>query len=122
MYSGNMGLSQRLDIVLQAASNLRHRDDIVFVFVGDGATRESVECSASEMRLPNVRFLATSPRRPCPEPKHGRPAVRAAVSALTKYLMPSKLYSALAAGSFVVAITDPACELRGSWMKRLLAL
>ena len=30
---------------------------------------------------------------------------------LTNYLMPSKLCSALAAGSFVVAVTDASCEL-----------
>ena len=56
-------------------------------------------------------FLTISPRPTSLKALCRRPPVGAAVSAGAKYLMPSKLYSALAAGCFIVAITDPSCEL-----------
>src|SRR5262249_39539950 len=39
MYSGNMGLCQSLDDVLDAAARLRARTEILFLMVGDGASR-----------------------------------------------------------------------------------
>ena len=36
MYSGNLGLAHSFDEFLEAARRLRDRDDIVFLFVGDG--------------------------------------------------------------------------------------
>lgn len=112
MYSGNMGLSQRLHIVLQTAADLRHRDDVVFVFVGDGATRNTLESLATEMKLTNVRFLDYQPKTDLAQSLSAADLQLVPLyPPLAKYLMPSKLYSALAAGCFIVAITDPSCEL-----------
>ncbi|MGH2735363.1 MAG: glycosyltransferase family 4 protein, partial [Actinomycetota bacterium] len=39
MYAGNVGLSQSLDLVVEAAAALRDRDDLAFVINGGGAAR-----------------------------------------------------------------------------------
>ncbi len=62
MYSGNMGLCQRLDDVLDAAERLGDRPEILFLLVGDGASRRRLESEVRERRLGNVRFLPYQPK------------------------------------------------------------
>ncbi|HTP30016.1 MAG TPA: glycosyltransferase family 4 protein [Anaeromyxobacteraceae bacterium] len=52
MYSGNMGRGHDMASLLEAARQLRHRSDIRFAFLGDGAGRPEVEAAVRE--LPNV--------------------------------------------------------------------
>jgi glycosyltransferase involved in cell wall biosynthesis len=112
MYSGNMGMSQNLARVLEAAELLRGREDIAFAMVGDGADRRNLVRSASEKRLTNVRFYDYQPKE----------ALATSLSAadvhlvilqphICQLLMPSKLYGALASGTPVLAITSDVSEL-----------
>lgn len=112
MYSGNMGLCQRLDEVLQAASLLRHRDEIQFVFIGDGASRRRLEDFVACENLGNVRFL------PYQAKEHLSESLSAANVHLvpldprvSSCLMPSKLYGILASGTPLIAIAPEKCEL-----------
>jgi len=57
MYIGTHGLSQGLSTVLDAAHQLRHRDDLHFVFAGQGAEREALIARAAELGLANTTFL-----------------------------------------------------------------
>jgi colanic acid biosynthesis glycosyl transferase WcaI len=61
MYAGNIGLSQGLEVVLDAADRLRSSADTVFVLVGGGASLEDLKAKSAAMRLPNVRFVPTQP-------------------------------------------------------------
>lgn len=112
MHAGNIGLSQNLDIVLAAAERLRAHDDIRFVFVGDGARRQTLERLAVERSLNNVVFIPFQPRAEMAASyaaadlflislKHG----------LAGYIVPSKLYSVLAAGRPYIAAIDSASEV-----------
>jgi putative colanic acid biosynthesis glycosyltransferase WcaI len=56
-HSGNMGVKQGLDIVLDAASRLREQREFVFLLVGDGVMKSRLEQRAAELDLANVRFL-----------------------------------------------------------------
>jgi colanic acid biosynthesis glycosyl transferase WcaI len=56
-HSGNMGVKQGLDVILQAAERSRDRDEIRYLFVGDGAMRAQLETKASARKLSNVLFL-----------------------------------------------------------------
>ena len=112
MYSGNLGLSQNLAQVLEAAERLRGREQIVFVFVGDGADRPNLEQTAKEKGLTNVRFFDYQPKADLAVSLSAadvhlvvlQPHVR-------RLLMPSKVYGALASGTPVLAITTDDCEL-----------
>lgn len=112
MYSGNMGLSQRLDDVLAAARLLADRPEVLFLLVGDGARRPALEQTAARLGLANVRFL----------PYQSKSELAASLSAADLHLlpvdprvigclMPSKLYGILAAGRPVLTIAPAECEL-----------
>ncbi|HPM79541.1 MAG TPA: glycosyltransferase family 4 protein [Candidatus Anammoximicrobium sp.] len=112
MYSGNMGLSQRLEQVLRAADGLRSRRDMVFVLVGGGAARPALERQAAELRLPNVRFVDYQPQSELPHSLSAADLHLLPVDPrVVPYLMPSKLYGILAAGAPVLAVAPQDCEL-----------
>jgi colanic acid biosynthesis glycosyl transferase WcaI len=110
MYAGNVGFSQSLDLVLDAANALAHDPDLVFVINGGGAARPGLERKASN--LPNVHFVDMQPKDRLPE-------VLAAADihvvplrqGLARSSVPSKMYSILAAGRPIVASVDIGTEV-----------
>lgn len=56
-HSGNMGVKQGMDVILAAAEKSRERDDIQYLFVGNGAMRSHLEAQTESCGLKNVRFL-----------------------------------------------------------------
>jgi colanic acid biosynthesis glycosyl transferase WcaI len=110
MYAGNVGFSQSLDLVLDAAAALAHDEDVVFVINGGGAARPDLESRARGMT--NVRFVDMQPKDRLPEvlaaaDVHVVPLKRG----LARSSVPSKLYSILAAGRPVVASVDAGTEV-----------
>jgi colanic acid biosynthesis glycosyl transferase WcaI len=110
MYAGNVGFSQSLTLLLDAARALADRPEVVFVINGGGSARAELEQQAAG--LDNVRFVDF-------QPKDRLPAVLAAadiqVVALKKGLarssVPSKTYSIMAAGRPVLASVDEGTEV-----------
>ena len=62
LYAGNIGLSQGLESILEAARRLADQPDILFVFVGDGTGRQALIEKAKTYHLQNVRFIPFQPR------------------------------------------------------------
>lgn len=60
-YVGTHGMAHALETLLEAADIMRY-EDIVFLFVGDGARKQAVKAKAAEMNLDNVRFIDSVPR------------------------------------------------------------
>lgn len=60
-YSGNIGHTQNMDMLMDVADKLRNREDIGFILVGDGAHRETVEKLVKEKELNNVFLLPFQP-------------------------------------------------------------
>lgn len=56
-YSGNIGHTQNLDMLLDVAEALRNNPDIQFVLIGDGACRKQVEDRVRTARMVNVKLL-----------------------------------------------------------------
>lgn len=112
MHSGNMGLSQYLDNVLNAAALLSDRSDMQILLVGDGATRCQLEDQAIQLKLNNVRFLPYQPREELAQSLSAADIHLISMHPEAHHcLMPSKLYGILASGSAVVAITAEDSEL-----------
>jgi glycosyltransferase involved in cell wall biosynthesis len=66
-YIGTLGLAHGLQAVMKAAAELHTTSpDIQFLFVGEGADKERLIRLASELELPNVRFLPQQPRHKIP--------------------------------------------------------
>jgi colanic acid biosynthesis glycosyl transferase WcaI len=62
-HSGNMGVKQGLNLVLDAATRLKERREIVFLLAGDGAMKPHLQSRAAALRLDNVRFLPLQDQR-----------------------------------------------------------
>jgi len=107
LYAGNVGFSQDLDLVVEAA---RRMPDITFLVNGDGSARAELQQAAAA--IPNVRFAGYKPIERLPEvlatgDVHVVP-LRAGLSAVS---VPSKTYSSLAAARPVVASIDAGTEI-----------
>lgn len=107
MYAGNVGYSQSLQLMVEAA---RSRPGLVFVINGRGAARRDLERSAAG--LANVIFGDFQPAERLSEVLatgdiHVVPLRRG----LGGVSVPSKVYSILAAGRPVVAAVDPGTEV-----------
>jgi colanic acid biosynthesis glycosyl transferase WcaI len=110
MYAGNVGLSQSLDLVLQAATAFQDEPDVAFVINGGGAARPELERWGRD--LPNLLFVDMAPKARLPEvlaaaDVHVVPLKRG----LAWSSVPSKLYGILAAGRPLVASVDAGTEV-----------
>jgi colanic acid biosynthesis glycosyl transferase WcaI len=103
-FAGVLGYSQDIDVILEAARQLKERKDILFLIVGDGVEKERLEGKAKAMSLTNIRFLPMQPRAVYPSILH---ASDVCLSTLNKEVVspvvPSKILSIMAAGKPVVA-------------------
>ena len=112
MHSGNMGLSQNLDTLLDAASELRHLEDLVFVLVGAGVRRAHLEEETVRRGLTNVRFLPYQPKDQLRDSFGSADVfIISLARGLSGYIVPSKLYGILAAGRPFVAAVESSTEV-----------
>jgi glycosyltransferase involved in cell wall biosynthesis len=66
IYTGLHGLAHGLETALQAAQQLRHWPDILFLLVGDGPQKATLMEMARAMDLSNVRFHPAVPEAELP--------------------------------------------------------
>jgi lipopolysaccharide/colanic/teichoic acid biosynthesis glycosyltransferase/glycosyltransferase involved in cell wall biosynthesis len=112
MHSGNVGLSQNLETLIEAAERLRKHPDIVFVVVGEGVKRSSLEAMVQFKELGNVRFFPYQPKERLSESFATADVFFISLKrGLAGYIVPSKLYGILAAGRPYVAAVEPDCEV-----------
>jgi putative colanic acid biosynthesis glycosyltransferase WcaI len=112
MHSGNIGLSQNLDTIVDAAALLREVPDLTFVFQGEGVKKAEPRERAGAIGLTNVEFLSYADKRVLSESFASADCfVVSLQQGLAGYIVPSKLYGILAAGRPYVAAVDPDCEV-----------
>jgi len=109
LHAGNLGFYGAWDTLLTAARELA-QDGISFVFVGNGAQRERLQSAAAG--LSNVRFLPFFPSSKIPSVLAAPDAQIITVKrGLEGVVVPSKMYSILAAGKPVVAVAPDECDV-----------
>jgi len=107
MYAGNVGYSQSLEMLIDAA---RHMPAVTFVINGDGSARKDLETQAAG--VPNVKFAGYQPRDRVSEVlASGDIHVVPLRTGLGAVSVPSKTYSILAAARPVVAAIDEGTEV-----------
>lgn len=112
LYAGNIGFSQGLETLLEAASILKDREEIVFVIIGEGATKSSLENRAKEMQLENCRFLDFQDPENIPKVYSiGDVGLVIMKKNIVVESVPSKTYSIMAAGLPVIATIDRNSEI-----------
>jgi colanic acid biosynthesis glycosyl transferase WcaI len=105
LYAGNLGLSQGLDTVLEAARRLSDRPEILFMFVGEGSDKGQLVNQA--VGLNNVRFLPIQPRERLPELLASADVSLVVLKqGIGSGSLPSKTFSILASGRPVLASVD----------------
>lgn len=110
LFSGTMGSKQGLMVIPDAARQLAHRKDIIFVVCGNGVHKQHLE--AASAGLTNVRFLPLQPFE-----RLGQLLGLADIHLLPQspeaadLVLPSKLSGMLASGHAVIATCSENTEI-----------
>lgn len=112
LYSGNLGDTHNLDSLLEVVNRLRERDDIGFLIIGSGSKWAALCAYIEKHHLENVKLLPFQPESMLPQTlPAGDIAVVSMEPAIAGYMVPSKSYYYLAAGSALLAIMPTNNEL-----------
>lgn len=98
-YIGTLGMAHNLDFILKCATKISD-DSIHFLFIGDGAEKESLLEQAEKLQLKNVTFLRSVPKE---EVKRYLSIVNLSLIPLKKSdtfktVIPSKIFESSAMG------------------------
>lgn len=112
LYAGNMGHKQGLELVVQAAAQWRHRTDVLFVMVGQGAARDGLQAMAQALGLTNMRFEPLQPLEDLPD-LLAMADVHLVVQkkGAADVVLPSKLTGILSVGGHALITAEPHTEL-----------
>ena len=108
MYSGNIGITHDISILIDLAEKLRYDKRFKFVIIGDEIKSRKLKLESTNRNLDNIIFL----------PFQDRDQFNYAISAaditvvsmqegLEGIMMPCKTYSGMAAGSVIFGISQP---------------
>jgi len=111
-YSGNMGRSHGLGVIVEAAAQLAGDPSIHFLLVGSGAQRHWLEEQVSARGLPNVTIRDPFPREQLNDVLAACDiAVVSLESGMAGVSVPSRMYNILAAGRPIIAVSDRNSDL-----------
>lgn len=99
-YLGTHGMAHALDKVADAATILRDRSDIVFLFAGAGARRAELEATVRVRQLTNVRLIPSQPKAMMARlwSVHDLALIPLRDQELFTTVIPSKIFEAMAMG------------------------
>lgn len=111
LFAGNMGFSQGLATVLDAAKLVEHVSDIQFLMVGNGAGRAAAESYCSDLGVQNVRFLPYQAYADVPAMYGAADVCLIPLKkGFTAESVPCKLFSIMAAARPAIASVDESSE------------
>ena len=107
LYSGNMGEKQGLESVILAAKKLQSKEDLIFLLVGEGASRERIVKMAMDLKLVNLIFAPLQSYEDLPD-LLASADVHLVIQKLgvADAVLPSKLSNILAVGGNAVVTAD----------------
>jgi glycosyltransferase involved in cell wall biosynthesis len=108
LYAGAHGISNDLDVVLQAAALLKKDDTIRLVLVGDGKEKPALQSQAQQLSLSNVLFVPPVPKNEMADVLASADACIAILKPLELYktTYPNKVFDYMAAGRPVICAID----------------
>ena len=106
-YSGNLGRVHEFGTIVEAAAQLREREDIHFLIIGGGAQTQAVQNEVRRRGLASWSFLPYQPREKLAESLGAADVHLISLKPeLEGLVVPSKLYGVLAAGRPILYIGD----------------
>lgn len=108
LYAGAHGISNDLEVVLDAAVLLARRLDIHFVLLGDGKEKANLQARARQLGVRNVTFLPPVAKNGMGAALAGADACIAILKPLEEYktTYPNKVFDYMAAGRPVILAID----------------
>ena len=108
LYAGAHGLSNDLDVVLDAAALLKDQPGLRIVLLGDGKEKPRLQARAAEMGLDKVLFLPPLPKTKMAEALAAADACLAILKPIELYktTYPNKVFDYMAAGRPVILAID----------------
>lgn len=111
-YSGNIGRTHGLGILLETAKKLNSQKDIHFLFIGWGAKKAWLQKSIRNASLRNVTFLPNQSRNNLSNSLNACDlAIISFKPGMAGLSVPSRMYNVLAAGKPILAVADWESEL-----------
>lgn len=113
MYSGNIGLYYDLKNIIKVIAKFKTRDDIVFVFIGEGIVKKDIEEYVNDNNISNVKFIPYQPKDKI-NYSFNAADIHLVVNAkgIKGVSVPSKLYGVMAAGKPVLGVLEENSEAR----------
>jgi glycosyltransferase involved in cell wall biosynthesis len=112
MYSGNIGLTQGLERIIDLANHFKKNNILRFVLIGEGASKLKLQEKAKELNLENIIFLSYQQKN---ELKYSLSAANIHLITMEKGLsgvmVPSKIYGILACGRPFLGLVDQDSEV-----------
>jgi len=111
-YFGNLGFAHNFQSSLDAAARLGDRDDVQFLWVGEGSRRTAFQQGVAALGLRNVHWQGQQPFE-----RMGQILGIADIHLVMldpqfdEVLVPSKIYSAMAAGRALLFLGSPGSEV-----------
>ena len=107
LFAGNMGFSQGLEVVLEAAKLLEGYEEIKFLMVGNGAAKSKTERHCTSLKLRNVEFLPFQAHADLPVMYGAADVCLVPLKrGFTTESVPCKVFTIMAAGKPAVAAVD----------------
>ncbi|MCE5188037.1 MAG: glycosyltransferase family 4 protein [Eubacteriales bacterium] len=111
VYAGTLGILQEPDVLLDTAKLLKEQDGIKIIIFGDGALLEHVKGRIEREQITNALLYPLFPAQRVSEVYSlGDAALVPLMKGATRFAMPSKTWSALAAGRPVIVCADAGSE------------
>jgi glycosyltransferase involved in cell wall biosynthesis len=108
LYAGAHGMSNDLDVLLDAADLLRDTPELALVLLGDGKEKANLQARASQMGLENVVFIPPVPKGEMPNAIAAADVCIAILKPIELYktVYPNKVFDYMAAGRPVLLAID----------------
>jgi glycosyltransferase involved in cell wall biosynthesis len=108
LYAGALGISNNLEVVLEAADLLRDNPKVVIVLLGDGKEKSALMTRAAKMGLENVKFVPPIPKNEMPGALAAADMCLAILKPIPLYatVYPNKVFDYMAAGRPVILAID----------------
>lgn len=111
MHSGNVGMSQDVDALLDVAERVQDLPDVVITIVGEGSRKQHLQEEAGRRGLSNVLFLPYQPKSRLIDSFAAADLFIVSLKrGLAGYIVPSKLYGILVAGRPYIAAIEADSE------------
>lgn len=114
VYAGNLGTSQNIDVILDAAAKMQDEENILFLIIGNGVEEDRLKKKAMDLQLKNILFF---PMQPYKDVSYvyslGDVDIVTCKPGVGTAGMPSKTWSIMATGRPLLVCFDDHSELRG---------